>query len=142
MPIPGYDPDDIVEVNLEDDGPAASIAVVAARVPEQLALERADAGERTDATERDADPSPNVVGGPVRIVGLEDVTGLDALHLGLEYDPDDLPPDADPADLAVAVRTDAGYETLESTVDSDAGEVTATTTEQLPGETIGLVATE
>lgn len=127
MAIPGYDPDDIEEFRLEReaDAVAARASVVAATVPDTFGLEPSDSEvPESSLTE------------PVDVVGLGGVSGLDAMRIAIEYDPSTLPPEADPTDVAIAVATDDGFETLDSAVDLETANVRAVLTELPPGETV------
>ncbi|SFC25504.1 hypothetical protein SAMN05444422_10686 [Halobiforma haloterrestris] len=123
MPIPGYDSGSVAEVRLESVG--ARVAVVAGVVPDEFGLERSA-----------SEPPVDALGEPVDVVGLEDLKAVEAVRIALVYDPSRLPPGASPTDVAVAVRTDEGWEPLESTVDLEETTVTAVLNDLPPGGTL------
>ncbi len=122
MAIPGYDPGTVTDTQLDSVG--ARIAVVAAVVPDEFALERSSREPPIDALSK-----------PVDCPGLEGVKALEAVRISLAYDPSKLPPGASPTDVAVAVETDGGWDALESTVDLAATTVEAVLNETPPGST-------
>ncbi|MFC4248569.1 hypothetical protein ACFOZ7_16815 [Natribaculum luteum] len=133
MAIPGYDPADVENALLEreTEGAGASASIVAAGVPDEFDLVASDLETPADA-----------LTDPVDLVGLDDVTGLDALRVVLEYDPSELPPGASPTDVAVAVETESERVVLDSAVDLEETTVSATTTERPPGQTFVAVNVE
>ncbi len=133
MAIPGYDPADVENALLEreTEGAGASASIVAAGVPDEFDLVASDLESPADA-----------LTDPVDLVGLDDVTGLDALRVVLEYDPSELPPGASPTDVAVAVETESERVVLDSAVDLEETTVSATTTERPPGRTFVAVNAE
>ncbi|WP_254766416.1 hypothetical protein [Salinilacihabitans rarus] len=130
MTIPGYDPDDVAEVELEREADAvdARVSVVAGVVPEAFAVEASD-----------ADPPPGALSPPVDLVGLDGLAGVEALRIELAYDPSKLPPGASPTDVAVAVVAGDDREVLDSEVDLDGATVSAVLADRPPGETVAAV---
>ena len=127
MAIPGYDPEDVEQALLErETGDVdGNVSVVAAVVPEEFGLER-----------RPAEAPSGALSDPVELTGVDGLEGLDVLQVELAYDPTELPPGASPTEVAVAVETDAGWESLNSDVDLEDATVTATTTERPAGTTL------
>ncbi|ELY56436.1 hypothetical protein [Natronolimnohabitans innermongolicus] len=123
MAIPGYDSSTVDEFTLEHVG--ARVDVVAGVVPERFGLRKSD-----------RDPPVDALADPVDVVALEDVKAVEAMQIALVYDPSQLPPGASPTDVAVAARTDDGWEPLESTVDLEETTVTATLNDLPPGSTV------
>ena len=133
MAIPGYDSGVTAEDTLEQAG--ASIAVVAAVVPDTFGLEKSAIDSPIDA-----------LAAPVDIRGMNELKAVEAIRISLVYDPSKLPPGASPTDVAVAVETetdvdgtgatDRNWEPLESTVDLAATTVTAVLNDVPPGSTV------
>ncbi|UTF54031.1 hypothetical protein [Natronosalvus rutilus] len=134
MPIPGYDPQDIVERTLERTAPGttARLELVASSVPDAVDIVEA---------ESDVEAPPGALGDPVELYAVDEVEGLVACRVELPYDPSELPPGASPTDVAVAVETDDGYEFLESDTDLEETTVAATVTDAPPGSVIVPVTT-
>ena len=136
MPIPGYDPDDITEITLEQDvdseEASASASIIATHVPDAFTL-----------IESDREAPPGSLSDPIDMYALQDLEGLDALKLTLEYDPSKLPPGASPTDVAIAVeRVERGeFEPVESTVDLEQTTISAVFTTPPAGETVVAVTT-
>ncbi|SDR31264.1 hypothetical protein [Natronobacterium texcoconense] len=123
MAIPGYDSNSVAEATLDRVG--ARIAVVAGVVPDEFDLERSG-----------TEPPVDALSEPVSITELDGLKAVEAVRLTLAYDPSKLPPGASPTDVAVAVRTDDGWEPLESTTDLEETTVTAVLNDRPPGSTI------
>ncbi|USZ70695.1 hypothetical protein [Natronosalvus halobius] len=133
MPIPGYDPQDIIERTLERTAPGttARLELVASSVPDAVEI-----------VESDTEAPPGALGDPVELNAVDEVEGLVACRIELPYDPSELPPGASPTDVAVAVETDDGYEVLESEADLEETTVTATVTDAPPGSVAVPVTTD
>ncbi|MFC4436270.1 MULTISPECIES: hypothetical protein [Natrialbaceae] len=123
MAIPGYDSGDVAEFTLERAG--ARVDVVAGVVPDEFGLERSV-----------RDPPADALAEPVDIAGHDGLRAVEAFRISLVYDPSALPPGASPTDVGIAVGTDDGWDTLESTVDLEETTVTATTNDRPSGSTI------
>ncbi|ELY91063.1 hypothetical protein C483_10276 [Natrialba hulunbeirensis JCM 10989] len=130
MSIPGYRSSDTAEFALEFGG--ARAAVVASDVPDGFGV---DDSVRCSP----ADVPADALAEPVELVGLDGLAGVSAMRIEVDYDPTGLPPGASPTDVAVAVETDGGWETLDSTVDLAETTVTAVLNERPPGSTIVAV---
>ncbi|WP_049916319.1 hypothetical protein [Natrialba magadii] len=130
MSIPGYRPSDTAEFALEFGG--ARAAVVASDVPDEFGVDDSVRWSPADAHE-------HALSEPVDLVGLDGLAGVSAMRIEVGYDPTGLPPGASPTDVAIAAKTDAGWETLDSTVDLTETTVTAVLNERPPGATVVAV---
>lgn len=130
MAIPGYDPDDIEQFLLErgTDDVDGTVSIVATDVPQGVGLE-----------ESNAETPSGALSDPVELTGFDAVEDIDAIQVELAYDPSVLPAGASPTDVAVAVATDTGWETLDSDVDLEEATVVATTTDRPVGTTLVAV---
>ncbi|ELZ02974.1 hypothetical protein C482_04936 [Natrialba chahannaoensis JCM 10990] len=132
MSIPGYQPSDTAEFALEFG--SARAAVVASDVPDEFGVD-----DSVHSSPADAHAHAHALSEPVDLVGLDGLDGVSAMRIEVGYDPAGLPPGASPTDVAVAVKTETGWETLDSTVDLAETTVTAVLNDRPPGSRIVAV---